>query len=186
MPGLPGLRLYRAHAKSGLNRLKRSPYWAFPWAGGLALARHLVARPEAASGRRVLDLGAGGGVVAIAAARAGAGSVLAADIDPHAVAALKLNAEANGVDIAIIAEDILGGEPPLVDLVLVGDLFYTPALAARVARFLDRCRAEGIEVLVGDPGRGPLPLERLKFVAEYDVPDFGGGSGDRGSVYGYV
>lgn len=186
VPNVPGIRLYTAHPQSGLNRLKRSPYWAFPWGGGLALARHVQAEPRTVEGRRVLDLGAGGGVVAIAAAKAGAARVLAAEIDPHALAAIRLNAEANGVGITIIAEDLLGGEPPPVDLVLVGDLFYTPALAARVARFLDRCRAAGIEVLVGDPGRGPLPLDRLTLVAGYDVPDFGGGSGARGGVYGYI
>ncbi|MGD9913561.1 MAG: methyltransferase [Rhizobiaceae bacterium] len=185
VPAVPGIKLYTAHPASGLYRLKRSPYWAFPWAGGLALARHVQAQPHQMAGRHILDLGAGGGVVAIAAAKAGAAGVLAAEIDPHAIAALRLNAEANGVEISILSEDLLGGEPPPVDLVLVGDLFYTPTLARRVANFLDRCRAAGIDVLVGDPGRGPLPLDRLTLLAEYDVPDFGGGSGARGGVYGY-
>lgn len=185
MPGFPDIRLYTAHPGSGLRQVKAAPYWAFPWAGGLALARHMAENPDAARGRRVLDLGAGGGIVAIAAARAGASAVLAADVDPFAVAAIALNAEANGVKLTIIEGDLLSGEPPPVDLVLVGDLFYTAKLAARVTRFLERCRAASIDVLVGDPRRSPLPLDRLDLVADYEVPDFGGGSGREGGVYAF-
>jgi predicted nicotinamide N-methyase len=183
--GLPDIRLYTAHPGSGLKLVKAAPYWAFPWAGGLALARHLAAKPETVRGRRVLDLGAGGGIVAIAAAKAGASTVMAAEIDAFAQAALALNAEANGVTLTLVGDDLLPGEPPAVDLVLVGDLFYTEKLAARVAAFLERCRAASIEVLVGDPRRSPLPLERLALVAEYEVPDFGGGSGREGGVYAF-
>jgi predicted nicotinamide N-methyase len=185
VPGLRDIRLYTAHSGSGLKQVKAAPYWAFPWAGGLALARHVTEKPETVRGQRVLDLGAGGGIVAIAAAKAGASAVLAADVDAFAQAALVLNAEANAVTLTVVGDDLLPGEPPPVDLVLVGDLFYTEKLAVRVARFLERCRAASIEVLVGDPRRSPLPLERLAFVAEYDVPDFGGGSGSSGAVYAF-
>lgn len=183
VPGFPGLLLYTAHAGSGLRQVKAAPYWAFPWAGGLALAKHIAAHPETVRGRRVLDLGAGSGIVAIAAAKAGATAVLAADIDSFALAAVVLNAEANGVMLTIIADDLLPGEPPPVDLVLVGDLFYSEKLAARAMRFLERCHTGSIDVLVGDPRRLPLPLDRFHHVAEYEVPDFGGGSGREGGVY---
>lgn len=185
VPGLPGIRLYTAHPGSGLRQVKAAPYWAFPWAGGLALAKHIATHPEIVRGRRVLDLGAGGGIVAVAAAKAGASAVLAAEIDAFALAALALNAAANAVELTILGDDLLPGEPPPVDLVLVGDLFYTEKLAARVTRFLERCRTASIEVLVGDPRRSPLPLDRLHHVAEYEVPDFGGGSGREGGVYAF-
>jgi len=185
VPGLPGIRLYTAHPASGLRQVKAAPYWAFPWAGGLALAKHIASRPPTVRGRRVLDLGAGGGIVAIAAAKAGATEVLAADIDAFALAALALNAAANDVALTIVEHDLLSGEPPAIDLILVGDLFYTEKLAARVTRFLEHCRAASIEVLVGDPRRSPLPLERLHHIAEYEVPDFGGGSGREGGVYAF-
>ena len=180
---LPGILLHVAHPASGLWRLSKlggsdagsPPYWAYPWAGGAALARYFIDRPEIVSGRRVLDLGAGSGVVAIAAAKSGASKVRAAEIDPHAVAALRLNGEANGVTIEVVAQDITGSDPPLVDLVAVGDLFYERALAARVTAFLDRCLANGLEILIGDIGRVYLPRPRLRLLAEYPARDFGDG-----------
>jgi predicted nicotinamide N-methyase len=177
VPGLADIRLYTAHPGSGLSRLARPPYWAHPWAGGLVLARHIRERPETVTGLRVLDLGAGSGVVAIAAAKAGAKAVIAAEIDPHGVAALALNAEANGVILTVVGDDLTGGPPPGVDLVLVGDLFYDPVLAERVTAFLDRCLAAGAQVLIGDPGRAHLPQARLRRLADYGVPDFGDGVG---------
>jgi len=182
VPSVPEIRLHAAHQATGLWRLAAAaadgadpppPYWAFPWAGGLALARHLLDRPETASGRRVLDLGAGSGLVAIAAAKAGAASVAAADIDPYAQAAIAANAAANGVAVTVLAADLTFAPPPAVDLVLVGDLFYEAALAARVAAFLDAAAAAGIVALVGDPGRAHLPRTRLRRLAEYRVPDVG-------------
>jgi predicted nicotinamide N-methyase len=174
---IPEIRLHLAHAASGLWRLGAAgsapPYWAYAWAGGAALARHLLDHPMTVADRRVLDLGAGSGLVAIAAARAGAAAVTAAEIDPYALAALRLNAELNGVAIAILGEDVTGGPPPAADIVLVGDLFYDPEIAARVTAFLARCRAAGGEVLVGDPGRTHLPLARLTPLATYPVSDFG-------------
>jgi predicted nicotinamide N-methyase len=180
-PSLPEIRLYAAHPASGLWRLVASrgegppPYWAYQWAGGAALARHILDRPAAVAGLRVLDLGAGCGIVAIAAAKSGASSVLAADIDRNAIAAIGLNAAANGVDIATICNDLTAGAPPAVDLVLVGDLFYAQELAVRATAFLDNCLAAGIKVLVGDPGRAFLPRARLRLLAEYPAPDFGDG-----------
>lgn len=150
-----------------------SPYWARTWGGGVALARYVLDHPETVAGKRVLDLGAGSGLVAIAAALAGAGEVRAADVDPYAVAATRLNAAANEVRVEAIRNDVTDGEPPDVDLMLVGDLFYDPALAARVEPFLRRCLAAGMAVLIGDPWRAPLPADRLRVVAEYPVTDYG-------------
>ena len=151
------------------------PYWAYRWAGGAVLARHFLDRPETVRSRRVLDLGAGSGVVGIAAAKAGASQVIAAEIDPYAVVALGLNAAMNDVTVTVLAHDLTAGPPPAVDLVAVGDLFYEHDLARRVTAFLDRCLTAGIEVLIGDPGREFLPRSRLRVIAEYGVPDFGAG-----------
>ena len=191
VPGVPEIRLHTAHAGSGLWRLTGRegppPYWAYRWAGGTVLARHLLDHPEAARGRRVLDLGAGAGIVGIAAAFGGAATVTAAETDPNGLAALALNAVANGVAITPIGDDLLDGPPPPdIDLIAVGDLFYEPELATRVTAFLDRCRLAGIDILVGDPGRTPLPRHRLKLLAEYAVPDFGGGEMAASGVYKFV
>lgn len=178
-PGVPEIRLHRAGPRSGLTRLAEadpgfgSPYWARPWGGGLALARHVLDHPKLVAGKRVLDLGAGSGLVAIAAALAGARTVQAADVDPYAIAAVGLNAVANGVAVQAIHGDLTGGAPPDVELMLVGDLFYESDLAARVTPFLERCASAGVEVLIGDPFRAFLPIERLVVVAEYPVADFG-------------
>jgi predicted nicotinamide N-methyase len=179
VPSVPEIRLHTAHPGSGLRRLDgdTAPYWAYPWAGGTALARYVFDNPQTVLGRNVLDLGSGSGLVAIAATKAGARDVLAAEIDRNALAALELNLAANAVFATIIDLDILGGEPPPIDLVLVGDLFYERHLATRVTAFLDQCVAAGIEVLVGDLGRKHLPLSRLKMLADYPVPDFGDGKG---------
>lgn len=177
---VPEVRLHTAQPSSGLRRFVgqgggggRSPYWAYPWAGGAALARYFLDHPQAMQGRSVLDLGAGSGLVAIAAVKAGAVSVAAADIDPLAAVAARLNAAANGVDVSMIEDDLTLGLPPAVDVVAVGDLFYDRELALRVTAFLDRCLVAGIEVLVGDPGRAFLPYQRLRPIAEYQVADFG-------------
>jgi predicted nicotinamide N-methyase len=182
VPAVPEISLYTAHPGSNLWRLTgksgegRPPYWAYVWAGGAALARHFLDRPESVRGRRVLDLGAGGGIVGIAAVKAGAASVTAAEIDRNGLVAIGLNAEANSVTLEIIGEDpTRNAPPPGFDLVAVGDLFYAADLAKRVTRFLDLCLASGAEVLIGDPGRAFLPHGRLKPVAEYAVPDFGDG-----------
>lgn len=190
VPSLPEIRLYTAHPGSGLRRLlepddgkydrsaePQPPYWAYAWAGGAVLARYILDRPSTVAGRRVLDLGAGSGLVGIAAAKAGASEVIAAEIDRNGIAALGLNAAANGVAIITIGEDVTAGAPPGVDLVLAGDVFYGQAVARRVIPFLDRCLAAGIEVMVGDPGRAWLPRPRLRLLGEYQVPDVGGNGG---------
>ncbi|MDR7228976.1 putative nicotinamide N-methyase [Caulobacter sp. BE264] len=182
-PGVSEVRLHCAGPRSGLSRLAEadadfgSPYWARPWGGGLVLARHVLDKPQTVTGRRVLDLGAGSGLVAIAAALAGAADVMAVDVDPCAVAAARLNAQANGVAVRCLRTDLLEGEPPEVDLVLVGDLFYAPDLATRTEAFLRRCRAAGLMVLIGDPWRAPLPIKRLRVLARHAVTDYGDPSG---------
>lgn len=176
MPDVPEIRLHKAEPSSGLWRLGRgraAPYWAYYWAGGLVLARFILDRPGTVAGKRVLDLGAGSGIVGIAAALSGAAQVLAAEIDPHGREALRLNAMLNGVAIEILPDDLLASAPPDVDLVLVGDLFYEARLARRVMSFLDTCLMRGLEVLVGDPFRAPLPERRLEPLAERLVRESG-------------
>ncbi|MCA0014249.1 methyltransferase [Mesorhizobium sp. B292B1B] len=190
VPALPEIRLYAPHPGTGLRRLvepheeadedapePQPPYWAYAWAGGAVLARYVFDKPEAVAGRRVLDLGAGSGLVGIAAAKAGAAEVIAAEVDRNGIVALGLNAAANGVAITVVGEDITTGCPPAVDVVLAGDLFYGRDVADRVFPFLDRCVAADIEVLIGDPGRAYLPRSRLRLLAEYKVPDFGDAKG---------
>ncbi len=150
-----------------------TPYWAYDWGGGLALARHLLDHPGIVAGRRVLDLGTGSGVVAIAAALSAARQVIAADVDRYAIAATQLNAAANGVGVDTLLGDLTAGRAPDTDLLLVGDLFYEEGLARRVTDFLGRCLDAGIAILVGDPGRAFLPRARLRLVAEYPGVDFG-------------
>jgi predicted nicotinamide N-methyase len=146
------------------------PWWAFAWAGGQALARYLLDNPALAAGRRVLDLGAGSALAGIAAMKAGAAAVLAADTDPFALAAIGLNAAVNGVAVDATGDDLLAAPPAAFDLVLVGDLFYERALAERVLAFLETGLAHGSAVLVGDPRRSYFPKERFAAVAEYSVP----------------
>ena len=146
------------------------PWWAFAWAGGQALARHVLDNPAVAAGRAVLDLGAGSGLGAIAASKAGAASVLAADTDPFALAAMALNAEANGVAFETTGADLLGAPPGAFGLVVVGDLFYERPLAERALAFVSAARARGADVLVGDPERSYFPKARFSRIAEYSVP----------------
>ena len=149
------------------------PYWAFAWAGGQALARYLLDAPHLVAGKRVLDLASGSGLVAIAAAKAGAAPVIAADIDAFTEAAISLNTEANEVYVEIIVRDLLDDLAPIMpryDVILVGDLFYEHDTAARALAFLERQAAAGTQVLIGDPGRTYLPRERLTHLAEYSVP----------------
>lgn len=183
VPGVAEIRLHKAGPRSGLHRLAErdpqfgSPYWAHYWGGGLVLARYLLDRPETVAGRHVVDLGAGSGIVGIAAAKAGAMDVCATDIDPYAVEAIALNANLNNVVIRTALADLTTGRPPSADIICVGDLFYEAALARGVMEFLDRCLVSGITVLIGDPWRAHLPASRLRLLAEYAVPDFGLGAG---------
>lgn len=179
VPGIPDIRLHKAGPQSGLRRLAErdsqfgSPYWAHYWGGGLVLAHHLLDKPASVAGCRVLDLGAGSGVVGIAAAKAGAAEVHAADIDPYAISAIELNTTLNGVTVNAMLCDLTKGESPDVDVICVGDLFYEAALAEKITAFLDRCLAQGIMILIGDPWRAHLPTSRLRLLAEYAVADFG-------------
>jgi predicted nicotinamide N-methyase len=145
------------------------PYWAFAWAGGLAIGRYLREHPEIAAGRRVFDLASGSGLCAIAAMRAGAAEATAADIDPFAAAAIELNARANGCRVSVHRRDDLDDEPPDADLILAGDCWYEATLAERVLPWLLRARDRGIEILAGDPGRRYLPTHELDLLASYDV-----------------
>jgi predicted nicotinamide N-methyase len=145
------------------------PFWAFAWAGGQALARHVLDRPETVRGRRVLDFGAGSGLLAIAAVRSGAVRVRAAEIDPIACMAIRLNAALNDVEIEILEDDVIDRDIGL-DIVLVGDMCYERPLAERLVRWLRAAAGQGVTVLLGDPGRTYRPTEGLVEVARYLVP----------------
>ncbi|MEO6083227.1 MAG: 50S ribosomal protein L11 methyltransferase [Umezawaea sp.] len=149
------------------------PFWAFPWAGGQALARYLLDHPETVIGHRVLDLAAGSGLVAIAARLAGAAHVTANDIDTLSTAAIPLNAHLNDVTITIATGDLLGGAAHGYDVILAGDVFYDRDMAHRVLPFLRAAADRGATVLVGDPQRAHLPHHEFTVLASYDVPVHG-------------
>ena len=146
------------------------PYWAFAWAGGQALARYILDHPQLVAGRRVLDLGAGSGLTALAPMQAGAASAIAADIDRLARIATRLNAAANGLQVQTAGDDLLARAPDGYDVVLVGDLFYERQLADKVLAYIDAARARGALVLIGDPQRNYFPRGRFNQVAEFRVP----------------
>ncbi|MFG1202283.1 methyltransferase [Xanthobacter aminoxidans] len=145
------------------------PFWAFAWAGGQALARHVLDHPETVRGKRVLDFASGSGLVGIAAMKAGAAAVTCADIDPFAVAAIALNAEANGIALSPVQDDLIGRDEGW-DTVLAGDIAYERDLSEKVFAWLLALAARGATVLIGDPGRTYLPKERLTKLADYSVP----------------
>jgi predicted nicotinamide N-methyase len=140
------------------------PFWAFAWAGGQALARYLLDRPELVRGKRVLDFASGSGLVAIAAARAGAAAVEASDVDGFAIAAIGLNAALNGVAVEMRAADLVGSDEGW-DAVLAGDIFYDRNIAERVTDWLFGIAERGATVLIGDPGRSYLAKDRLEQLA---------------------
>ena len=146
------------------------PFWAFAWAGGQALARHVLDDPDLVAGRAVLDLATGSGLVAVAAARAGARPVTANDIDPLSLAAAEANAQANNVEVRTVEEDLLETGYAEADVILAGDVFYSREMAGRVLPFLRRAAGRGALVLVGDPGRAYLPTESMIHRSTYDVP----------------
>jgi predicted nicotinamide N-methyase len=146
------------------------PFWAFAWAGGQALARHVLDSPTLVADRAVLDLATGSGLVAIAAARAGARPVTANDIDPLSLAATTANAEANAVSLRTVEGDLLDNPAPEYGVILAGDVFYSREMAGRVLPFLRRAASRGALVLVGDPGRAYLPADAMIKQAAYDVP----------------
>ena len=161
--------LWEAAALADARPAVPPPYWAWAWAGGQALARHVLDHPDLVRGRRVADIGCGGGIVAIAAARAGATGVSAIDLEIFAIEACRLNAEANGVTLELEEADPIGTDGGW-DVVLVGDLWYEPELAARMAPWLRALAARGAVVLTGDPGRAHLPVSGLEELGRYEVP----------------
>lgn len=145
------------------------PFWAFAWAGGQGLARYVLDNPTLVTGKRVLDFATGSGIVAIAAAKTGAGRVLAADIDPFCHAAVRLNADVNGVTVVFTDENLVGRDEGW-DVVLAGDVFYDQTFAAQLVPWLTALAERGADVLVGDPGRHYLPKSGLTRLATYEVP----------------
>jgi predicted nicotinamide N-methyase len=144
------------------------PFWAFAWAGGQALARFVLDNPEIVYGKTVLDIASGSGLVAIAAMKAGAASVLAADIDEFAVAAMDMNGQLNVVKLELTSRNLLETAPPRVDVILVGDLFYEKGVAEMCFAWLKQADCQTI--LIGDPGRSYLPQDKLIKIASYSVP----------------
>lgn len=185
-PLVPEVKLYLAHeavplwqkTEEELGELGLAPpFWAFAWAGGQALARHVLDDPQLVAGKSVVDLASGSGLVGLAAVKAGAASVLCADIDGFAVEAIRLNAELNGISapprtgegLTVTGEDLLLADPPDCDVILVGDLFYERDLAAKVLGWLVAAETRGIATFIGDPGRSYLPREKLAKLGEYRV-----------------
>jgi predicted nicotinamide N-methyase len=171
---VPEIQLYQAPPAVGLWELaggyesdRPPPFWAFAWAGGQALARYVLDHPETVASRWVVDLGSGSGLVAIAAAKAGAVAVEAVDHDPEARVAIARNAKINTVlsELTVRAEPTGAGE-----VVLAGDVFYTASVAERMLPTLRRAARAGARVLVGDPDRPFLPRKLFRVLASYDVP----------------
>ena len=177
VPDLPGVRLHLADDVTTIGSLAGRelgdpdpdlPYWAFAWAGGLAVARYLMDHPDEVAGRNVVDVGSGSGLCAIVAMRLRAASAEAFDIDPLAGAAVALNAQANGVRVGFRGRDILDAPPPECDVILAGDVCYQQTMAARMLDWLHLAARAGTRVLIGDPGRTYLPVG-LKELASYRV-----------------
>ncbi|MGB8818071.1 MAG: methyltransferase [Rhizobiaceae bacterium] len=176
-PHVPEIRLHLADEAHDLwhrteDELQASglepPFWAFAWAGGQGLARHVLDHPETVAGKHVLDFATGSGLVAIAAMMAGAKQVLAADIDPFSADSVALNAALNGVEISQIADDLVGTNQDW-DIVLAGDVFYDRQMSQRVTPWFIELASRGTEILIGDPGRSYLPMDRLEKLSEHQV-----------------
>jgi predicted nicotinamide N-methyase len=178
VPGLAGTKLHLAGDVLAVWRAAQIelgdpdaalPYWAFAWAGGLALSRYLREHPELVRGRRVFDVASGSGLCAIESMRLGATGATAADIDTFAAAAIPLNARANRVRISVVRRDVLDEPPPEAGVVLAADCWYEASLARRVLPWLRRCADAGLDVLTADPGRQHAPTSELVELAEYEV-----------------
>ncbi len=178
VPLRPDIKLHLAEEATGLWQKTQDelhavnlplPYWAFAWPGGQALARYIQDHQTLVAGKRVLDLGSGSGLLAIAAAKAGAAHVEANDIDPLAMDAISMNAVANSADIHLLSEDVVGCDQHW-DVVLAGDIAYEPGMAERFILWLEQLANKGTRVLIGDPGRTYLPRDRLHSLAHYEVP----------------
>ena len=176
VPFVPEIRLLTTAEPSGLwelwDRTERDapPFWAFPWAGGQALARYVLDHPGTVRSRHVLDAASGSGLVAIAAAKAGAVSVTSGDIDQNAIAAIGVNATANGAAVTARAFDFAAGDACAAEVIFAADVFYQRELAALALRFLTRAARSGADVLVADPGRAFLPAVSLTPLISYQVP----------------
>ena len=177
-PHTPELRLHLADEITPIWKMTEEalaeiglppPFWAFAWAGGQALARYILDNPQIVAGRRVIDFASGSGIVAIAALKAGAAQVLAADIDGYCREAILLNCEANQVACDFTDRDLLDAPAPACDVILAGDICYEKPLAERVMAWLAAAKAEGATVLIGDPGRSYFPRVGLTRLAEYQV-----------------
>lgn len=145
------------------------PFWAFAWAGGQGLARHMLDNPELVAGRRVLDFATGSGLVAIAAAKCGAARIAAVDIDGWAVVAAGLNAGENDAEIEVALADVVGTDAGW-DVVLAGDVFYDRTMADLLTPWFQQLAGRGAEVIVGDPGRAYCPKQEMTLMATYMVP----------------
>jgi predicted nicotinamide N-methyase len=173
VPFVPEITLLTAAEPFGLwDRTDRDapPFWAFPWAGGQALARYILDNPGPVRERRVLDAASGSGLVAIAAAKAGAAGVVAGDIDQNALTAIGINAAGNAADVTVRPLDIAAEDTGEAEVVLIADVFYQRDLAALALRFLRHAARSGADVLVSDPGRAFLPANALTPLAVYETP----------------
>ena len=176
--GVAGVRLHLADEAAPVWRATEAalgiagapiPFWAFAWAGGLAIARFLEEHPVEVHGKQVVDFATGSGLCAIVALRQGAAKSTGIDIDPFAEAAVALNARANNVRVGFIGRDLLDDDPPEADVLIAGDTWYEGPLAERVLPWLRQAATNGTRVLVGDPGRRYLPADDLIQLAAYDV-----------------
>lgn len=179
VPHAPEISLWLADEVTPIWRLTEEaldriglapPFWAFAWAGGQGLARWLLDNPQEVAGKRVLDFATGSGLVGIAAMKAGATSVLCADIDSFCEAAVSLNTVLNDVEAAFTVDDLLEAPAPDVDVICAGDVFYEKPMAERVLAWLSEAHGRGIRVLVGDPIRTYFPKNGFDLLAEYQVP----------------
>lgn len=180
VPFVPEIRIHTATPNGGVTPIWSAtadflaknelgiPFWCVPWAGGQALARYVLDHPATVRGKRVVDFGAGSGLVAIAAMRAGAASARAIDIDPFAIAACRLNATANGVEIHAECTDVVGTVLD-TDVLLAGDVWYERAAAERFYSWFSALKGVDLAILTGDPGRYYVPAAASE-LERYDVP----------------
>lgn len=177
-PLVPELRVYAAElivpvweaTERLAGRPLPPPFWAFAWPGSQALARYVLDTPSLVRGCRVLDFATGNGLAAIAAARAGASTVLANDVDPLAIAAVAANCTLNGVAVGTSVIDLLDGDGQDCEVILAGDVCYEREPAERIVAWLRRCALQGAHVLLADPGRRYVPSSGLELVAKYAIP----------------
>lgn len=179
LPILPEMRLRLVTEGSPLWRASEAtlkqlglvdPYWAYAWAGGQGVARHVLNHPELVAGKRVLDFATGCGLVALAAKMAGAATVVASEIDAVAVESAMLNAALNDVTIEVVHADLIDDPCNAYDVILAGDIFFETKLAARCMRWFGELARNGKLVLIGDPGRHHLPKQGLERRARFSLP----------------